>query len=368
MTSLTSFGTWRTNEIVKKESRDHPYHLLVPEEPTRSWETNHVTTTVIDRKKRERERESIALTTSLERWLRYPISISQSLETKRCHQSSRDLFLLDYYFLPTSIVSLIWNETISKRKDHSNEQANITYIATNNVLIKEKRTFHLITLHVKPIATYIFDEFSTKKFKPPISWLTKLRKRHKQNMRKKKRRGGGAQTIAGLAGLRGHKKLRTCVRRWPGYENARNGPGSIFGIPKTNATFRVSWLLKLALRRSSPWSSSTSCLDHQPLSQSPIKTTMSLKHQHRGQRRDQHLEQQLRGCHRSQHLDPLDLRPLEQDRSPRLNWRRFKPLTPSPSTPSRTRTTWRSHASWTWRRKTKSCSRSFTPHSSSIAL
>ncbi len=43
-------------------------------------------------------------------------------------------------------------------------------------------------------------------------------------MRKKKRRGGGAQTIAGLAGLRGHKKLRTCVRRWPGYENARNGP------------------------------------------------------------------------------------------------------------------------------------------------
>ena len=193
MTSLTSFGTWRTNEIVKKASRDHPYHLSVPEEPTRSWETDHVTTTiVIDRKKRERE--VITLTTSLERQLRYPISISRSLETRRCHQSSRDLFLLDYYFLPTSIVSLIWNKTISKRKDHSNEQANTTYIATNNVLIKEKRTFHLITLHVKPNVTYIFDEFSTKSLSPQyLGWQSCAKDTNKTCARKREEEEGHKQ-------------------------------------------------------------------------------------------------------------------------------------------------------------------------------
>jgi len=40
------------------------------------------------------------------------------------------------------------------------------YNAKNNVLIKEKRTFHLITLHVEPNVTYIFDEFSTKSLSP----------------------------------------------------------------------------------------------------------------------------------------------------------------------------------------------------------
>jgi len=149
---------------------------------------------VINRKKRERERKVITLTTSLERQLRYPISASWSLETKRCHQSSRDSSLLDYYFLPISLVSLISNETTSKCKVHSKERAKITYNVAKNALINENQICNLITLNAKLNVTKILDTFSTKTYTPPTYQLSKLRKRNKQTNKhaqekKKKRRG-----------------------------------------------------------------------------------------------------------------------------------------------------------------------------------
>ncbi len=82
------------------------------------------------------------------------------------------------------------------------------------------------------------------------------------------------------------------------------GWGKTFGIPKTSATFWISWLSKLASRSSSHWSISTSCLAHQLLSRLPttMMTTMSLDHQHLGPRQDRHLEQPTWGHRRVQHL------------------------------------------------------------------
>ena len=68
-------------------------------------------------------------------------------------------------------------------------------------------------------------------------------------MRKKKRRGGGAQTIAGLAGLRGHKKLRTCVRRWPGSENARNGPRKHIWHPQNQRHILSQLTIKVSIEK-----------------------------------------------------------------------------------------------------------------------
>jgi len=68
-------------------------------------------------------------------------------------------------------------------------------------------------------------------------------------MRKKKRRRGGAQTIAGLAGLRGHKKLRTCVRRWPGYENARNGPRKHIWHPQNQHHISNQLTIKVSIEK-----------------------------------------------------------------------------------------------------------------------
>jgi hypothetical protein len=68
-------------------------------------------------------------------------------------------------------------------------------------------------------------------------------------MRKKKRRRGGAQTIVGLARFRGHKKLCTCVKRWPGFENAPNWSMKNIWHPQNSRPISNQLTIKVSLEK-----------------------------------------------------------------------------------------------------------------------
>jgi len=154
------------------------------------------------------------------------------------------------------------------------------------------------------------DKFLIKNSTPHTHQLTKLRKRNKQtNMRKKKRRRGGAQTIAGLAGLRGHKKLRTCPRRWLGFENVPNGPRKNIWHPQNLRPISNQLTIKVSLEKffSLKYFYNMSRTPTHRRSLITMKTTTSLDHQHQGPHQGRHLKQPTRGRRHDQHRGPHDL-------------------------------------------------------------